>query len=301
MSPGSSPDWTRLGNGGAGDARKVALPLAGTGPMRLTLTTKIILLLQVALCFALLSTAALSYLKMERMVEDTVASRFTVALRGLAGEVEGAVSLGVSITALRNLDALIQRAMARDDRITGLVLFTDTGEVLAAAGRGGPVGAISAGWKAAFARDGKSDRVAAVADGDSQALLLGIRNAFGGVAGGVALTYSLGEVQAGIRGTIPDLLLSGGINLVTGLLVTMVAVWLLLRPIQRRLREMTASINMLGMGEPPNLTPELVAFAPGLKDFADRILEQQQHGAEEDHPRPAASDVEAARPAGVTP
>ncbi|QCO04010.1 hypothetical protein [Azospirillum argentinense] len=269
--------------------------------MRLTLTTKIILLLQVALCFALLSTAALSYLKMERMVEDTVASRFTVALRGLAGEVEGAVSLGVSITALRNLDALIQRAMARDDRITGLVLFTDTGEVLAAVGRGGPVGAIPAGWKAAFARDGKSDRVAAVADGDSQALLLGIRNAFGGVAGGVALTYSLGEVQAGIRGTIPDLLLSGGINLVTGLLVTMVAVWLLLRPIQRRLREMTASINQLGMGEPPNLTPELVAFAPGLKDFADRILEQQQHGAEEDHPRPAASDVEVARPAGVTP
>lgn len=301
MSPGSSPDWTRLGNGGAGDARKVAAPLAGIGPMRLTLTTKIILLLQVALCFALLSTAALSYLKMERMVEDTVASRFTVALRGLAGEVEGAVSLGVSITALRNLDALIQRAMARDDRITGLVLFTDTGEVLAAAGRGGPVGAIPAGWKAAFARDGKSDRVAAVADGDSQALLLGIRNAFGGVAGGVALTYSLGEVQAGIRGTIPDLLLSGGINLVTGLLVTMVAVWLLLRPIQRRLREMTVSINQLGMGEPPNLTPELVAFAPGLKDFADRILEQQQHGAEEDHPQPAGPAAEAARPAGVTP
>ncbi|WP_454017777.1 hypothetical protein [Azospirillum sp. Marseille-Q6669] len=279
----------------------MAALLAGTGPMRLTLTTKIILLLQVALCFALLSTAALSYLKMERMVEDTVASRFTVALRGLAGEVEGAVSLGVSITALRNLDALIQRAMARDDRITGLVLFTDTGEVLAAAGRGGPVGAIPAGWKAAFARDGKSDRVAAVADGDSQALLLGIRNAFGGVAGGVALTYSLGEVQAGIRGTIPDLLLSGGINLVTGLLVTMVAVWLLLRPIQRRLREMTASINMLGMGEPPNLTPELVAFAPGLKDFADRILEQQQHGAEEDHPQPAGPAAETARPAGVTP
>ncbi|WP_246472508.1 hypothetical protein [Azospirillum tabaci] len=269
--------------------------------MRLTLTTKIILLLQVALCFALLSTATLSYLKMERMVEDTVASRFTVALRGLAGEVEGAVSLGVSITALRNLDALIQRAMARDDRITGLVLFTDTGEVLAAAGRGGPVGAIPAGWKAAFARDGKSDRVAAVADGDSQALLLGIRNAFGGVAGGVALTYSLGEVQAGIRGTIPDLLLSGGINLVTGLLITMVAVWLLLRPIQRRLREMTASINMLGMGEPPNLTPQLVAFAPGLKDFADRILEQQQHGAEEGHPQPADPAAETARPAGVTP
>ena len=280
---------------------RLAASLAGTGPMRLTLTTKIILLLQVALCFALLSTAALSYLKMERMVEDTVASRFTVALRGLAGEVEGAVSLGVSITALRNLDALIQRAMARDDRITGLVLFTDTGEVLAAAGRGGPVGAIPAGWKAAFARDGKSDRVAAVADGDSQALLLGIRNAFGGVAGGVALTYSLGEVQAGIRGTIPDLLLSGGINLVTGLLVTMIAVWLLLRPIQRRLREMTVSINQLGMGEPPNLTPELVAFAPGLKDFTDRILEQQRHGAEEDPPQPAKPAAEAARPAGVTP
>lgn len=255
--------------------------------MRLTLTTKIILLLQVALCFALISTAALSYLKMERMVEDTVASRFTVALRGLAGEVEGAVSLGVSITALRNLDALILRSMARDDRITGLVLFTDTGEVLAAAGRGGPVGTIPAGWKVAFARDGKSDRVAAVADGDSQALLLGIRNAFGGVAGGVALTYSLAEVQEGIRGTIPDLLLSSGINLVTGLLVTMLAVWLLLRPIQRRLREMTACINRLGMGEPPALTPELVAFAPGLSDFADRILEQQRHGAEEDGPHPA--------------
>jgi len=280
---------------------RLAASLAGTGPMRLTLTTKIILLLQVALCFALLSTAALSYLKMERMVEDTVESRFTVALRGLAGEVEGAVSLGVSITALRNLDALIQRAMARDDRITGLVLFTDTGEVLAAAGRGGPVGTIPAGWKAAFARDGKSDRVAAVADGDSQALLLGIRNAFGGVAGGVALTYSLGEVQAGIRGTIPDLLLSGGINLVTGLLVTMVAVWLLLRPIQRRLREMTVSINQLGMGEPPNLTPELAAFAPGLKDFTDRILEQQRHGAEDDDPHPANPAAEAVRPAGVTP
>ena len=255
--------------------------------MRLTLTTKIILLLQVALCFAVISTAALSYLKMERMVEDTVASRFTVALRGVAGEVEGAVSLGVSLNALRNLDGLIQRALSRDDRITGLVLFNEAGEILASAGRNAPTGTMPVDWKAAFARDGKSDRGAKVTSGDSQALLLGIRNAFGGVAGGVGLTYSLSEVRAGIRGTIPELVLSGGINLITGLLVTMLAVWLLIRPIQRRLRELTSCVNALGLGEPPAVSPEMAAFAPGLQQFADRILDLQKHETDEPQGRPA--------------
>lgn len=257
--------------------------------MRLTLTTKIILLLQVALCFALISTAALSYLKMERMVEDTVASRFTVALRGLAGEVEGAVSLGVSLNALRNLDGLIQRALARDDRITGLVLFNDAGEILASAGRGAPTGTMPADWKAAFAHDGRSERGAKVTSGDSQALLLGIRNAFGGVAGGVGLTYSLSEVRAGIRGTIPELVLSNGANLLTGLLVTMVAVWLLLRPIQRLLRELTASVNALGLGEAPVISPEMADFAPGLPQFAERILDLQKLEADDVDHRPAES------------
>ncbi|MBP2290312.1 hypothetical protein [Azospirillum rugosum] len=263
--------------------------------MRLTLTTKIILLLQVALCFALISTAALSYLKMERMVEDTVASRFTVALRGLAGEVEGAVSLGVSLNALRNLDALIQRALSRDDRITGLVLFNDAGEILASAGRNAPIGTMPADWKAAFARDGRSERGAKVTSGDSQALLLGIRNAFGGVAGGIGLTYSLNEVHAGIRGTIPELALSSGINLVTGLLITMVAVWLLLRPIQRLLRELTAAVNALGHGEPPEITPEMADFAPDLPQFADRILHLQQQETDGAAHRPAHSPAESVR------
>lgn len=252
--------------------------------MRLTLTTKIILLLQVALCFALISAAALSYLRMERMVEDTVASRFTVALRGLAGEVESAVSLGVALNSLRNLEALTQRALSRDSRITGLILFNNAGEILASAGRGAPAGALPAAWKTAFDNDSKTDRVSKVVTGDSQALLLGIRNAFGGMAGGVGLTYSVSEVRAGIRGTIPDLVLSGGINLVTCLLVTMLVVWLVLRPIQRGLREATDCVDALGRGETPVVPPGVAAIAPGLEPFVARVSEMQRLDANATRP-----------------
>ncbi|HYG86128.1 MAG TPA: hypothetical protein VD978_07700 [Azospirillum sp.] len=219
------------------------------------------------------------------MVEDTVASRFTVALRGLVGEVEDALSLGVSLNSLRNLEALIQRSLLRDDRITGIVIFNNAGETLASAGRGAPSGTVPAGWKAAFERDGKSDRVAKVATGDFQALLLGIRNPFGGVAGGVGVTYSVNEVRAGIRGTIPDLALFGGVNLVTGLLVTMLAVWLVLRPIQRRLREATECIDALGRGERPVVSPEVAAFAPGIEPLVARVLALQK--LDESTPGPA--------------
>jgi hypothetical protein len=263
--------WRRI-------AHKVQSFQIANRDMRFSLTVKIILLLQVALCFALTSTAALSYLKMERMVEDTVASRFSVALRGLGSELEGAVSLGVTLGALRNLDALIQRAMQRDSRITGLMLFNETGEILASAGRGSVTGTLPADWAQAFARNGKAEHGAKVTSGDSQVLLSGIRNAFGGLSGGIALTYSLDEVRAGIRSTIPELVISGAINLVTCLVVTMLVVWFVLRPIQRRLLQATVCIEALGKGETPVVPEDLAAFVPGLRPFIDRVVPAERGG-----------------------
>lgn len=229
------------------------------------------LLLQVALCFALVSTAVLSYLKMERMVEETVASRFRVVAHGLSGEIEGAVSLGVSLNALRNLDEMIQRALVRDLQITGLMLFNERGEVLSAAGGSAVRGTLPESWLAAFRRDGKADRGAKIVDGGSQVLLLSIGNAYGGVAGGVALTYSLDAVRAGIRGTIPELAISGAINLATCYVISMIVVWLVMRRLQRFLREAAVVIESAAEGGQPVVRPEIAAFAPGLAGFVERI------------------------------
>lgn len=238
--------------------------------MRFTLSTKIILLLQVALCFALTFTAVLSYLKVERIVEGTVASRFAVTARGLSNEIEAAIGLGVPLAALRNLDGLIQRSRSLDDRITGLVVFNARGEVLAASGRAVPKSVVPADWLASFQRAG-AERSGTVTDGDTQILLRGVRDAIGGVAGGVALTYSLHEVRAGVHDTIPTLVVSGAINLVTCLLVTMVAVWFVLRPIQRRLREVAECVEAAMRHEDHAIPAELAGFAPGLEPFLARV------------------------------
>jgi len=249
--------------------------------MRLTLSTKIMLLLQVALCFALTSTAVLSYLKMERMVEETVASRFRVVAHGLSSEVEGAVSLGVALNALRNLDEMIQRALVRDLQITGLMLFNDRGEVLGAAGGSAVRGTLPNSWLAAFNRDGRTDRGAKIVDGGSQVLLLSIGNAYGGVAGGVALTYSLDAVRAGIRGTIPELAISGAINLATCYVISMIVVWLVMRRLQRSLREAAVIVEAATDGGRPTVPPEIAAFAPGLAGFVDRVSARRRQGVEE--------------------
>ncbi|BAI73684.1 hypothetical protein AZL_a01530 (plasmid) [Azospirillum sp. B510] len=249
--------------------------------MRLTLSTKIMLLLQVALCFALASTAVLSYLKMERMVEETVASRFRVVAHGLSGEVEGAVNLGVALNALRNLDEMIQRALVRDLQITGLMLFNDRGEVLGAAGSNAVRGTLPDSWLAAFRRDGQTDRGAKIVDGGSQVLLIGIGNAYGGVAGGVALTYSLDTVRAGIRGTIPELATFGAINLATCYVISMIVVWLVMRRLQRCLRDAAIIVEAAAEGECPVVPPEIAAFAPGLAGFLDRVSTRSGQGTGE--------------------
>lgn len=254
--------------------------------MRFTLSTKIILLLQVALCFALLSTAALSYLKVERIVEDTVASRFTVTLRGLSNEIEGAIGLGVPLPALRNLDGLIQRARGVDDRITNLAVFNDRGEVIASTGLQAPRGTVPALWLTAFQHGAGAERNGTVADGDHQVLLRGVRDAFGGVAGGVALTYSLREARAGIQATLPTLAVSGAINLITCLLVTVVAVLLILRPIQHRLREVAACVHAAMRDEAVPVTEEVSRFAPGLAAFLDRVRSVSHHRGPAAHDAP---------------
>jgi hypothetical protein len=239
--------------------------------MHFNLPTKIILMLQVVLCFALISTGFLSYLKMEKMVESTVASRFSIALHALGGEFEDAVGLGVSLTALPDTGRMFQGALARDSRITGITLFAPSGDVIGSAGRAAVSGHVAPEWLTAFQRDAKNRKMANVEIGDASILLLPVPDPFGGIAGGLALTFSLREVRSGVRAAVPALLISNGINLVVGFLVTLLVVWLVLRPIQRGLQRATRCVATLGLGERPTVTAEIADFAPGLDQFIESI------------------------------
>jgi len=203
--------------------------------MKLSLSAKIIIPVQAAFCIAILSAIALNYFKMERVVQDAVATRFQVVTSGLAKEIEGGLNLGFTLSSLRNLDALIERERIRDERIGGIVLFDDRGEVVFAAGEGAPQGTVPAGWVRLNQNAHQGGRSWDIEEEGTQVIGTAIQDVFGQPAGGIALSYSLGAVRQGVLATLPDLATAGIVVLVVCLALTAIAVGLLMRPTQRRL------------------------------------------------------------------
>ncbi|MDR3518986.1 MAG: hypothetical protein P4M00_24565 [Azospirillaceae bacterium] len=240
--------------------------------VRLGISARIILLLQIAVGFALGSTILLFYFKMEALVEETVSSRFVVVSNGVAHEIESALNLGLKLTELKNLDAILNRELSRESRITGMTLFTNRGEIVTSAGSAALSGSLPSDWLRTLLRDQKAEPQATllVAAG-SQVIMSPMRDPIGGIAGGIALTYSLSAARESIHRTIPTIVLGGAVCLILSLGVTMIAVWITFRPTQRRIHQTLDYLQGLAAGATGAVPVSVAALAPGLDQFAIAI------------------------------
>jgi hypothetical protein len=242
------------------------------------LSLKIIVLLQVALFFALASTMVLFTVKMRDLVIQTVASRFMVVSTGVAHEVEQALSLGLGLGEWRDLDRILRREAAREPAIGSLTLFSASGAVVASVGPAAVTGQVPDAWLRLLRRDFGSGapgagaaRASRLVEGDTQIIVSGLRNAFGDLGGGVALTSSLAPVYRDLRGIYPRMVLGGGLCLLGGIAVTSLAVWLALRPTRRVLAEALAWVRGLDGATLAPVPPGCLRLLPGLDGFGARV------------------------------
>ncbi len=190
----------------------------------LALRTGAVIAATVAL--AVLLSVVLSGLKFEQKLRDVTSSRLSVVADEMRRRVEYGLTLGLDLSELVDLQALVERAGSGEE-ILGVEVVDDDGIVLfaadpAAVGRPSPVH-----WDidATLPTSGIRQQVA----GDALILAADVRNSFGQTVGQVVLRSSLG----GLRGRIARVegeLAAGALLLVAAAAaVTLVAVFLTVR------------------------------------------------------------------------
>lgn len=190
----------------------------------LALRTGAVIAATVAL--AVLLSVLLSSLKFEQKLRDVTSSRLSVVADELRRRVEFGLTLGLDLSELVDLQALVERAAAGDE-ILGVEVVDDDGMVLFAADRAAAGKPTPVHWEADIAASvaGIRQQVA----GDALILAAGLRNSFGQPVGEVVLRSSLG----GLRGRIAHVEsnLAAGVLLLVAVtaVVTLAAVFLVVR------------------------------------------------------------------------
>lgn len=190
----------------------------------LALRTGAVIAATVAL--AVLLSVVLSGLKFEQKLRDVTSSRLSVVADEMRRRVEYGLTLGLDLSELVDLQALVERT-ASGEEILGVEVVDDDGTVLfaadpAAVGHPSPIH-----WDIAGA--GPAGAIRQQVSGDALILAADVRNSFGQTVGQIMLRSSLG----GLRGRIAQVEsgLAGGTLLLVAAAaaVTLLAVFLSVR------------------------------------------------------------------------
>lgn len=217
--------------------------------MKLSLSAKIILVLQLVFAFALALTGLLNYFKYEKTVGNIISSRFVVVASGIQSDVENSLDLGLNLSDIRNLQQLIERETAADDQILAMEIFNDGGDILYATRAGEQGRKIPEEWLRTMRRSEKSIWLATTDD----AYVVGatVRNSFKQISGGLTLQYSKRLLVDKTEAVRPPLLFAGAVALVLCSLVTAVGVRVVFQALFRDVRQAARRLAQLLAGEPP--------------------------------------------------
>lgn len=190
----------------------------------LALRTGAVIAATVAL--AVLLSVVLSGLKFEQKLRDVTSSRLSVVADEIRRRVEYGLTLGLDLSELVDLQALVERA-ASGEEILGVEVMDERGIVLFAADPAAIGQPTPVQWEA-----NATASVAGIRQqvgGDALILGAGVRNSFGQAVGEVVLRSSLG----GLRGRIARVqqeLAAGTLMLVAAAaVVTLIAVFFVVR------------------------------------------------------------------------
>lgn len=220
--------------------------------MRSTLSSRIALVVTLIIGLAVALTVLLNYFKLAQTLAGVAETRLAFTAGDLRGRIEAGLDLGLELTAMANVEAIVASEAAGDQKVLAVTVFDAAGRVLFAAGPQAPTlgQPVPEAWLAATRQDAEWRAEA------EDALLVGARltNDFGALAGGVALVYSRSALDLLLRSVL-WVLVPVGIGCV---LVAVILAWAisaaLFRRTERRLRR-TREALAATLGDEPAAEP----------------------------------------------
>jgi predicted MFS family arabinose efflux permease len=212
-------------------------------------TARIALAIVLLVCSALLLSGLLNFAKFEKTLNTLADGHYAFLLGDVEDSVEAEVAIGVPLSSLHNIQDLIERERRMEPAVTAIQVADNFGRILysttpEAVGKPAPT---------SWPLDAKPNAVWRATTDDGVTLGEPIVNAFDGIVGTLAVTYSSAYYQEKDRQVL-DVLLRQALPLALGgTVVTLVGCLILLRSFRRSMGTMARDLEALLAGRSVDL------------------------------------------------
>jgi hypothetical protein len=235
-----------------------------------------IVTLIVSLALALI--VMLNFFRFEETLQATTETRLGFIAKDLRGNIQTGLDLGLELSAMSNVQSIIEREAAADPRILGIDVFDDAARIIFSTQAGAVEQPIPAIWRAVSGSAG--DAVWEASDGAQMVVGTRLTSNFGSDFGGVALRYSRASFEQQLQRMLDLLIRLAIFTLIMTALMSLVVSWLVLGGTARRLARMRSAV------ETALTHPDGPAFCPGRHPIeqeyalADKGLRERLRRAE---------------------
>lgn len=225
----------------------------------------------------MLTTAVFGYYKFEDVLSSLVRSRYSFVVFTIKQKVEDSLNLGFSLRQLRQVQELIEVEKMRDGQIVGIDVYDFNGEVLFDTDRGAMGSRVPARWLepvAAPSVTAEASQPFALTDEDAVVVGLPLVNSLGKVEGAVVLRYPIAYLESELGNLLGRLAVEFLVVLAAFALVGVIASYVLLSVVGRRLGAMEttlAKVLTLGGEAVPNSNTD--EFEVRFAEFCDKSRE----------------------------
>ncbi|MBC7951880.1 MAG: hypothetical protein H7Z12_08715 [Rhodospirillaceae bacterium] len=243
----------------------------------MSLARKVSMALFAILFATMLTTAGFGYYKFEDVLSSLVRSRYSFVVFTIKQKVEDSLNLGFALRQLRQVQEIIELEKARDDQIQGIDVYDANGEVLFDTDRGALGTRVPARWletlNAPSAGSGASQQFSLI-DDDAVVVGLPLVNTLGKVEGAVVLRYPEAYLERELGNLLSRLAAEFLMVLGAFALVGILAAYVLLRVVGRRLGAMETTLaKVLEVGGEAVPNPDADEFELHFAEFCDKSRE----------------------------
>ena len=243
-------------------------------------------LLAILICM-MAATSFFAYLKLEDILSSMVRSRYGVVVDAIRRNVEDRLALGIPFYQQRDVQGILELYKAEDPQILEIEAFNVQGDVLFDSDRGVVGSRAPAHWVRMLT---DNQRFFSDQDEDGKVVGVTVMGAFGQVAGAVVLRYPSAYLEQRLGTVINQLSREVGLMVVLGGVIALIGAHFLLRPMSRKLTDMTNEVAVMA-GDAERAAPPYpnlldTSFEGSFDGFSWRVHEVKTHLTE------AMADVE---------
>ncbi|MEE4377369.1 MAG: hypothetical protein V2J55_07635 [Candidatus Competibacteraceae bacterium] len=197
-----------------------------------------------AVACALALTVMLNYVKFERTFSRLLESRFAFVVLDLRTVIQTGLDLGLELSAMSNIQTVLERAAERDDQILSIAVYDEQNNLAFKHSElGSSEQTVPPDWLAASQGNEALDSY--VGDPDVGIVGMALINNFGYRVGSIVLRYDDSFYTLALQHTLLELIHTAVAILGITALVAIIWVWLLFHGINRSLLRMQAAISEL--------------------------------------------------------